>query len=171
MKLDVSHLTEGLRLPDIELQSSHGGQISLARLSGRNVVYIYPWTGRPGLPDPPDWDHIPGAHGSTPEAQGFRDLHAEFAVRAIGVYGISAQDTAYQREFSERLQLPFPLLSDERYALQQALALPTFRAGDVIFLKRLTLLITDGRLTRCLYPVTEPATHAAEVLAELQSAS
>ena len=105
------------------------------------IVYCYPWTGRPGLPNPPSWDDIPGAHGSTPQAEGFRDLYAGFQQVDAAVFGLSTQSTAYQRELVDRLNLPFEIVSDEQFALQRALALPTFATGGVTYLKRLTLAI------------------------------
>ena len=68
------HLKRGRRMPDIALPTTAGRSVSFARLPGRTIVYCYPWTGRPGLPNPPGWDDIPGAHGSTPQTEGFRDL-------------------------------------------------------------------------------------------------
>ena len=44
------------------------------------------------------------------------------------------------------------------------LKLPTFEAGGVAYLKRLTLLVRDGRITHTFYPVERPASHAREVL-------
>jgi peroxiredoxin len=141
--------------------------VNLARVSGMAIVYCYPWTGRPGLPDPPGWDDIPGAHGSTPEAEGFRDLHAGFRHVSASVYGLSTQTTDYQRELVQRLGLPFELASDQHFALQRALALPTFATGGVTYLKRLTLAVRDGRIARIYYPVSFPAAHAREVCAWL----
>lgn len=163
------HLTAGLRLPEITLASTLGGTVSPGRLAGCNVFYMYPWTGRPGLPNPPDWDDIPGAHGSTPEAEGFRDAFAVYSDAGIGVFGISGQDSAYQREFSERLGLPFALLSDAHMAFQNALALPVFETGGVTYLKRLTLVARDGVVVSVYYPVADPAGHADELLRELLS--
>jgi peroxiredoxin len=128
------------------------------------VIYIYPWTGRPGLPDPPGWDAIPGAHGSTPESAGFRDLYSEFARRNVEVFGLSTQSSAYQRELAVRLALPFALLSDPAFELQRALGLPTFAAGGAFYLKRLTLFVRDGNIAHVFYPVHPPDTHAAAVL-------
>ena len=161
------HLRRGRRIPDLELPTTAGRSINLARLAGTAVVYCYPWTGRPGLPNPPEWDDIPGAHGSTPEAEGFRDLYAGFRQVDAKVYGLSTQTTGYQRELVERLGLPFELVSDERFALQRALALPTFAAGGVVYLKRLTLALRDGRIERVYYPIPLPAAHAREVCAWL----
>jgi len=73
------HLQRGRRMPDIELPTTAGRTVSLARLAGRSIVYCYPWTGRPGEPNPPGWDDIPGAHGSTPQLEGFRDSRKQLA--------------------------------------------------------------------------------------------
>ena len=74
----AGHLTPGLTLPSIALPATDGGMFALAASQGRSVLIVYPWTGRPGHPNPPDWDFIPGAHGSTPELEGFRDRHDDF---------------------------------------------------------------------------------------------
>jgi peroxiredoxin len=160
----ASHLVPGLRLPDLSLPSTLGGDINVARLTGTAVLFVYPWTGRPGLPNPPNWDDILGAHGSTPEAEGFRDLAPEFSALGVRLFGISGQDTEHQREFATRAALSFALLSDAKGLLAAALGLPRFETGGVQYLKRLTLIIRDGGIVRAFYPVHPPHTHAAEVL-------
>jgi peroxiredoxin len=162
------HLTPGMRLPAIALPATDGGTIALAAIEGRCLVIVYPWTGRSGLPNPPDWDSIPGAHGSTPELEGFRDRFADFAALGLRLFGLSRQATVYQRELVMRLALPFPLLSDADGAFGAALCLPAFATGGTTYLKRLTLLIADGRIERVFYPVIDPAAHAAEVLRMLE---
>ncbi len=161
------HLQRGRRMPDIELPTTSSRSLSFARLAGRAIVYCYPWTGRPGEPNPPGWDDIPGAHGSTPQAEGFRDLYDGFRQVEADVFGLSTQPTAYQRELVERLGLPFAMVSDESFALARALSLPTFATGGVTYLKRLTLAIRDGRIERVYYPVPLPGAHAREVCAWL----
>jgi peroxiredoxin len=161
------HLKRGQRMPDLDLPTTAGRSVNFAKVEGTAIVYCYPWTGRLGLPNPPDWDNIPGAHGSTPEAEGFRDLHAGFRHVGAAVYGLSTQVTDYQRELVGRLSLPFELVSDEHFALQRALALPTFATGGVTYLARLTLAVSDGRIERVYYPVLRPAAHAREVCAWL----
>src|SRR5262245_39294339 len=56
------HLKRSMRMPDLDLPTTSGGSINFARLPGLAIVYCYPWTGRPGLANPPNWDDIPGAH-------------------------------------------------------------------------------------------------------------
>jgi peroxiredoxin len=161
------HLRRGRRMPDLTLATTTGGEVNFARLPGMAVLYCYPWTGRPGLPNPPGWDDIPGAHGSTPQSEGFRDLYAGFRQVDTELFGLSTQPTAYQRELADRLRLPFALASDAQFALQQALALPTFTTGGVTYLKRLTLAIRDGRIERVYYPIPAPTAHPREVCAWL----
>jgi peroxiredoxin len=162
------HLVAGLALPDLALASTLGEAVNLSRRQGTVVVYVYPWTGRPGIPDPPGWDDIAGAHGSTPESEGFRDRYGEFAALGLEVFGLSTQSSEHQRELSARLRLPFAILSDEHYRFQAALQLPTFATGGVHYFKRLTLLIRDGLIRHTFYPVHPPAAHAGQVLAWLK---
>jgi peroxiredoxin len=163
----AAHLSAGLALPDVALPATSGEATSLARLAGLWVVFVYPWTGRPGISNPPNWDHIPGAHGSTPEAEGFRDQQDAYRLAGYGILGISGQASADQKEFASRLALSFPLLSDASGALRDGLRLPIFETGGVTYLKRLTLVVCDGKLKRAIYPVHPPHTHAADLLAIL----
>lgn len=155
----------GMWVPSIPLASTEGGDVDLSALSGRLVVYAYPRTGRPGVENPPGWDLIPGARGCTPQACAFRDHFTELQrLGAKHVFGLSTQDTAYQREAVDRLHLPFPLLSDERLMLTRALRLPTFEAAGMSLLKRSTMIINNGRIEHVYYPVFPPDRNAGDVV-------
>jgi peroxiredoxin len=91
-----------------------------------------------------------------------------FTALGLRLFGLSLQATDYQRELVMRLALPFPLLSDAEGAFGAALCLPAFATGGTTYLKRLTLLVADGRIERVFYPVIDPAAHAAEVLRMLE---
>jgi peroxiredoxin len=158
------------KVPPRQLSDTDGAAVRLDALGpGRTVVYIYPLTGRPGVDLPDGWDSIPGARGCTPEACGFRDHHQDLlAADAEGVFGLSSQETDYQREVVERLHLPFPLLSDPARSLAQELGLPTFEAGGLTLYKRLTLIIRDGVIEHVFYPVYPPNEHADQVLTWLR---
>lgn len=165
------HLT-GLRLPSMPLPATDGRTVDLSALSGRTVVYCYPRTGRPDQALPTGWNAIPGARGCTPQSCAFRDHHAELLARgASAVYGLSTQDTAYQREAVERLHLPFALLSDEQLAFARALKLPTFEVDGMVLVKRLTLIVHEGVIEKVFYPVFPPDRSADEVSAWLAKAT
>jgi len=160
----------GATLPDLDLPATHGGVVNLAKLAGCTVVYVYPRTGVPGVDPPAGWDQIPGARGCTPQSCGFRDHFAELkALGVSNVFGLSTQDSAYQREAAERLHLPFPILSDAGLNFAHALNLPTFEAAGMTLLKRMALVVKDGSIVKAFYPVFPPDKNAAEVIAWLRS--
>ena len=154
----------GMRLPSVALPSTSGKSVDLSNLPEKTVVYCYPRTGRPGEDLPRGWDGIPGARGCTPQSCAFRDHHAELRDLGARVFGLSTQDTQYQREAVERLRLPFELLSDESLAFARALALPIFEVEGMSLVKRLTLVIQDGRIERVFYSVFPPGENAGEVV-------
>src|SRR6187200_1061976 len=122
----ADHL-DGARVPRLSLPASSGGAIDLAAAAHDTLVlYCYPRTGRPGEPLPPGWDQIPGARGCTPQSCAFRDHFAELDALGASVLGLSAQSLADQIEFAQRVDLPYPVLSDPGLALAEALRLPTF---------------------------------------------
>lgn len=165
----ASHLA-GTPMPHITLPSTSGGPVELGKLSQRTVIYAYP---RTGVPDEPTffegWEAIPGARGCTPQSCAFRDHHAELLAAGADVFGLSTQDTAFQREAVKRMHLPFAILSDDRLALTHALNLPTFDVNGLTLLKRITLVVRDGKIEYVFYPVFPPDGHAAAVLAWLKA--
>ena len=155
----------GMKLPPLALRSTAGRQVDLSALEGTTVVYVYPRTGRPDQEVPPGWNAIPGARGCTPQSCAFRDHYQELRrAGASRVFGLSTQDTAYQREAVERLHLPFELFSDERLEFARALRLPTFEVAGMRLIKRLTLILRDGAIEKVFYPVFPPDRNAGEVL-------
>jgi peroxiredoxin len=160
---------EGMRWPAIPLPATDDSSVDLSELAGRTVVYIYPRTGRPGQAVPTGWDAIPGARGCTPQSCGFRDHFAD--LRRLGVshlFGLSTQDTAYQREAVERLHLPFAILSDAGLKVTHALKLPIFEVDGMTLIKRMALVIDDGVIRKGFYPVFPPDRSAEEVIAWLE---
>jgi peroxiredoxin len=158
----------GAALPDVRLPSS-AGEISLAGLAAKRLVlYVYPRTGRPDRPVPAGWDEIPGARGCTAQSCGFRDHAAELRALGAGVAGLSAQSPADQIEFAERMQMPFPIISDERLALAERLRLPTFEFEGARLYRRLTLVAQWGVIVKVFYPVSPPDRNAIEVVGWLR---
>jgi len=163
----------GMALPAIGLPATDGTTVRLDEAGApRTVVFAYPRTGRPGE-DPPGglvaWDAIPGARGCTPQACAYRDRYEELIGRGVRVFGLSTQDTAYQREVVERLQLPYSILSDERLELTRALRLPTFETAGLTLLRRHTTIVRDGRIEDVLYPVFPSDRDAGNVIAWLDA--
>jgi peroxiredoxin len=160
---------KGMAMPDLELPSTANRRVNLSKISApRVVIYAYPMTGRPDRQLPKGWDDIPGARGCTPETCGFRDHHKDLAKLHTEVFGVSTQDTPYQQEMVKRLEVPFEVLSDDHLLLTRALNLPTFTVDGMTLMKRLTLVVTHGRIEHVFYPVFPPDKHAEEVIAWLK---
>ncbi|WP_120631427.1 peroxiredoxin [Ruegeria sp. EL01] len=165
---NLSQRLVGIRLPSAVLKATNGSDIDLSTLTGCSVVYAYPRTSPPGDTAIPGWDGIPGAKGCTPQSCGYRDHHQ--LLREAGadkVFGLSTQDTAYQREVKDRLHLPFEILSDAHLKLQAALSLPVFEVGEMTLLERFTIVLRDGQVSRVFHPITNPAGNAETVLNHL----
>jgi peroxiredoxin len=157
----ADHLV-GLELPDLTLPSSQGD----VNVRDFDVLYVYPRSGRPGVPMLPGWDATPGARGCTPQSCAFRDLYPELGVP---VAGLSAQTLDDQLEFAERNRMPFPVVADPERRLGAALRLPTFEIAGLTLYKRITLVAEDARIVKVFYPVFPPDANAGEVLAWLRA--
>jgi peroxiredoxin (alkyl hydroperoxide reductase subunit C) len=165
----AAHL-KGAAVPHVPLKATDAAMVDLSALQGRVVVFAFPRTGEPGKPSlVDDWDLIPGARGCTPQTCSFRDLFEDLrGAGADHVFGLSTQDHAYQRAMAERLHLPFTVLSDETLALTRALDLPTMQVAGLTLIKRLALIVDDGRITHLFYPVFPPDRNGGDVLAWLK---
>jgi peroxiredoxin len=160
----AAHLL-GMSMPQVVLSSTRLRVVDLSSLSApTTVIYCYPMTGVPGQPLPGGWDLIPGARGCTPQACNFRDHYRELSELKTEVYGLSTQTTQYQREMTDRLHLPFEVLSDAEFKLCDALRLPTFEVDGMRLMKRLTLIVRGGRIEQVFYPVFPPNESANQVL-------
>lgn len=173
-----NHLA-GMTVPDVSLVATSGQTVSVADLAKkRTVLYIYPMTGRPDRNLPSDWDEIPGARGCTPQSCSFRDHYQELKDLGADVYGLSTQPSSYQQEVKTRLHLPFELLSDVDLNLVKTLRLPTFQVEvlesispdiNAVLIKRITLVLSNGRVEKVFYPVFPPDKSAEQVLGYLRS--
>jgi peroxiredoxin len=161
----------GMHLPAIPLSSTTGADVDLSILSGYVVLYCYPMTGKPGTPLPDGWDAIPGARGCTPQSCSFRDIHQELNDLGAKVFGLSTQSTEDRLEAKTRLHLPFDLLGDCKLNFAIALKLPTFEIEDTRLIKRLTLIIKEGKIVKVFYPVFPPDRNADDVITWLKQQS
>jgi len=157
----------GMKLPDIDLLATDGSVVNLSAQKRKTVIYCYPMTGKPGVPLPEGWDDIPGARGCTPQSCAFRDHHAELSALGADVFGLSTQNTDYQKEMAERLHLPFLVLSDADFVFCQAMRLPTFEVNGMRLLKRVTMIADKGTIMRVHYPVFPSNSDAAWVISQL----
>ena len=151
-----ARLAPGDLAPDFTLDDQDGGSVTLSSLRGTKVVlYFYPEAMTPGC---------------TTEACDFRDNLNSFASAGIRVIGVSKDDVAKLKRFTERDRLNFSVLSDADLAVQQAYGVwgeKMLYGKTVVGSIRSTFIIgTDGRIEKAMYNVKATG-HVARVRREL----
>ncbi len=157
------------KLPSIKLSTTNDSLVDSASISGRVVIYLYPVTGRPDTALPDGRDEIPGARCCTPQSCSFRDHYSELRALNTSVYGLSTQSTEYQKEAATRLQLPFPLVSDNNLEFMKSLNIPIIKVEGILLSKRVTLIADNGIIEKVFYPVFPPNENVNEVMAYLNA--
>jgi peroxiredoxin Q/BCP len=145
--------------PDFSLPDAEGNTVSLASLRGKRIVlYFYPRDSTPGC---------------TQEACGFRDGYQDYQTLDVVVLGVSTDDAKSHTKFAQKHQLPFRLLCDldgQVAAAYYSYGLKKFMGKEFMGVHRSTFVIgPDGRIEK-VYRKVKPASHAAQVLADLQDA-
>jgi peroxiredoxin Q/BCP len=148
-------LSSGDSVPDFSAKNQDGTVVKLSEQKGKPVLlFFYPK------------DETPGC---TKQACTLRDEYAAFKKRGAVVYGISRQDAASHQEFRRKHKLPFDLLVDSDGSIAEKLGVGTMPLIGLH--KRQSLLIgADGKLIK-FYPDVDPASHASEVLKDLEEAA
>lgn len=144
----VRMLAVGTEAPDFTLQDQDDRAQTLSRYRGGYVlVYFYPKDDTPGC---------------TAEACAIRDAYGDFERAGVKVFGISADTAESHKQFAEKYQLPFSLLSDPTREVIVA-----YGAKGEPYNKRISYLIApDGTIGKA-YPEVDPTTHGGEILKDV----
>ena len=143
---------QGQQLPDVEFITEARKRLSARDLGGqKTVLYFYPKDDTPGC---------------TKEACAFRDRMGDYGEAGIKVYGVSLDSPESHREFREKYNLNFPLLTDEDGRAAEALGV--LRDNGQVANRVTFLLAPDGNIAK-VYPEVSPETHADEILYDAQS--
>ena len=143
----------GMPAPDFELEDQKGRLQALEDYRGRWIVlYFYPKNGTPGC---------------TTEACEFRDN--VFAYRDLNaqILGVSLDDAESHKAFAEKHGLPFPLLADDGGDVAETYGVKTRMFGFTVAKRETFLIGPDGTVVKH-YAEVKPATHSAQVLADLK---
>jgi len=166
----------GLAMPSVSLRSNKGRYVNVSKVSsGKAIFFFFPGAGRPGVPSPRGWNEIPGARGCTPQICSFRDANDGIREMGFQLFGASAQRYEDLVEIGERNRVPYELISDAELKLARELNLPTFEVESSaqlfprVCIKRLTLVVESGTITKVFYPVFPPDRNADEILAYLRA--
>jgi thioredoxin-dependent peroxiredoxin len=144
--------------PDFSLPDASGNLVKLTDFRGQRVVlYFYPRDNTPGC---------------AKEACGFRDNFEQYQLQDVVVLGVSTDDAKSHIKFSQKLDLPFPLLSDENgqmAATYESYGLKKFMGKEYMGISRNTFVIgPEGKIEK-IYLKVKPDAHATAVLSDLSS--
>jgi thioredoxin-dependent peroxiredoxin len=141
MSLDV-----GTKAPNFTVKDTNGNTVSLSDFAGKTVVlYFYPKDDTPGC---------------TKEAQGFRDAYPEYEGKEMVVLGVSMDDEASHKAFTEKYGLPFQLLADTDGAITKA-----YDVEGSGYSKRVTFIIDGEGTISKVFDSVNTASHAQDILA------
>ena len=145
-------LKEGTKAPDFTLEDQDGNSVSLSDYEGKKVLlWFYPKASTPG------W---------TNEGQKLRDEFQNFQKKDTVILGMSADSIKAQKNFCNKQEFPFQLLSDpEKSTIKAYKAWGTKkmygREYEGIF--RYSYLIDEKGMVKKAYEKVKPKEHAAEV--------
>jgi peroxiredoxin Q/BCP len=149
----------GRKAPAFSIPDQDGNVVTLASLKGRRVVlYFYPK------------DHTPGC---TQESCDFRDSFARLEALGVSVFGVSRDNESSHRKFKDKLELPFPLLSDGEGVMCEAYGVwkeKSLYGRKYMGIERTTVVIgADGNVER-VYSKVSVKGHVDQVLRDLNGA-
>jgi len=145
--------------PDFRGVTTDGTEVGLADFRGTKLVlYFYPM------------DFTPGC---TAQACSLRDHNTEIQAKGARILGVSTQDVASHKRFTQTHRLNFPLLADPDRSVARAYG--AIGGGGIFGLAQAMMGLAD-RITfiideqgKIAHVIDSPRTmnHAAEVLARL----
>ncbi|MCG2574248.1 peroxiredoxin [Acinetobacter sp. ME22] len=146
----------GQKAPTFKLQDQQGQWHQLSQYKGQWVVlYFYPKDNSPGC---------------TQEANQFKALYPQFIKNNAVVLGVSLDDVKSHQKFSEKLNLPFPILADDQHKLAKQFGIVR-NLGFTQIAKRESFLIDPKGTIVYHYTSVDTQTHAAQVLQDIQKFS
>jgi peroxiredoxin Q/BCP len=145
----------GDRAPDFTLSDQDGNARTLSAMlkDGPVVLFFYP---------------AAMTKGCTKESCHFRDLAAEFAAVGAQRVGVSLDDVAKQKQFSDNNHFDYPLLSDADGEASRAYGVK--RSIGLLKVRRETFVIgSDGRIVAMIKSEFDMDSHADKALAALKT--
>jgi peroxiredoxin Q/BCP len=110
--------------------------------------------------------------GCTVEACGFRDDYAPLKTRGVEVLGVSGDDQASHRKFTEKYSLPFPLLSDPTHEMMEKYGVwgeKSMYGRKFMGVLRITYIIDEDGKVAHVFGKVKTDTHSKDVIAAIDA--
>lgn len=149
-------LEVGDKAPDFTLEDQDGTRISLDQFLGQKILlWFYPKASTPG------W---------TVEGQGLRDEFQNYTDKNTVILGMSADSVKKQKNFCEKQQFPFSLLSNpDKDVIRnyKAIGLKKMYGREYEGIFRISYLIDEKGYIIKVYSKVKVKEHAKEVLEDI----
>ena len=149
-------LETGTKAPEFTLADQNGEMHSLSDYRGQKVIlYFYPKD---------------STAGCTKEACGFRDRYPDIREKGAVILGVSKDSVKSHKNFEEKQELPFTLLSDpdkEVIQLYDVWQEKTMYGKKVFGVERSTYLIDEDGVIIKTYRKVKAASHPDEIAGDL----
>jgi thioredoxin-dependent peroxiredoxin len=144
----------GKRFAGFNLQNQDGKTVSLDDFAGKwLVLYVYPKDDTPGC---------------TIQGKSFTATKEEFDEAGIAVVGVSADDVASHKNFSDKFAFKIDLLADPNQELLQAAAVGRSEYKGTMYWDRTSFVIDPEGTLRKIYLKVNPEGHERVLLDDIK---
>lgn len=152
----MTHLKSGDKAPAIKGEDQKGNEVSLTDMKGEKVIlYFYPKDNTPGC---------------TAEACNLRDNYEALVGKGFKIIGLSPDSLKSHQKFSEKYELPFPLIPDPEKEIIKAYGIwgPKKFMGKVYEgVHRTTFIIDESGNIEKIIEKVKTKDHTNQILKEL----
>lgn len=143
----------GDKVDDFELQNQYGEVVKFSNYAGKNVIiFFYPKA---------------NTGGCTQQVCNLRDGYKTLSEKGYSLLGISADTPKKQLNFSEKHQLPFPLLADTEKEICQMFgvwALKKFMGREYMGIIRKSFVINSNGIITHIIENVKVKSHTEQLL-------
>lgn len=148
-------LNIGDKAPDFKGKTFEGKELALSSFTGRRLVlFFYPKDNTPGC---------------TAEACNLRDNYQMFLSKGYEIVGVSTDSEKSHHKFTEKFQLPFPLIADidkEMVKAYEVWGLKKFMGKEYIGIKRTTFIISEDGIIEDIISKVKTKDHTNQIIKE-----
>jgi peroxiredoxin Q/BCP len=153
----MTQVAEGQKAPLFEGIAQDGSRVSLTDFKGKKVVlYFYPKDDTPGC---------------TAEACNLRDNYSDLLDKGFAVIGVSPDTEKSHLKFSEKYNLPFPLIADPEKKILGEYGVwgeKNMYGKKVFGVKRTTFLIDENGIIEKIIAKVDTKNHSAQIFKNLE---
>ncbi|MDR0419150.1 MAG: thioredoxin-dependent thiol peroxidase [Prevotellaceae bacterium] len=152
----MTHLKIGDKSPDFKGTDQNGNIVKLGDFKGKKLVlYFYPKDSTPGC---------------TAEACNLRDNYKLLLDKGFAIVGVSADTEASHKKFSEKNNLPFPLIADTTKEIIKSYGVwgeKKFMGRTFDGIHRTTFTISEKGIVEHIFEKVDTKNHTFQILTKM----